>query len=285
MTTRITPTNARPVQPPIPRIDRLRTTRRSEPRQPPANGGSTSTVAPAGSGACRSWQVSPSTRKLAAFSTTASRSPCRSVSSLTSSSSGGGAERSRWTRRRRPRGPRRNSGRSSRGVTRRSPTSAGPGCRKRRVVDAVPGPLAQHRDPPGRRRSPRRWRRRAAALAGRSPRSANRQLRTWPSAVSRVRSQSPQNGLVTLPMTPTRAGSPAASTCPGTSQVSAGAVPRETGSGRRPNGASDGQDLLGGDHRVPVPLVLGVQRHLLDEAQLDSRGPGRSAAAPAPRRR
>ena len=31
----------------------------------------------------------------------------------------------------------------------------------------------------------------------------NRQLRIWPSAVSRVRSQSPQNGRVTLPMMPT----------------------------------------------------------------------------------
>ena len=35
---------------------------------------------------------------------------------------------------------------------------------------------------------------------------ANRQLRTWPSAVSRTRSQSPQNGRVTDAMTPTVAG-------------------------------------------------------------------------------
>ena len=34
---------------------------------------------------------------------------------------------------------------------------------------------------------------------------ANRQLRTWPSAVSRTRSHAPQKGLVTDPITPTRA--------------------------------------------------------------------------------
>ena len=49
---------------------------------------------------------------------------------------------------------------------------------------------------------------------------ANRQLRTWPSAVSRTRSQEPQNGRVTEAITPTRAGPPF------TRNVSAGAAPR-----------------------------------------------------------
>jgi hypothetical protein len=53
---------------------------------------------------------------------------------------------------------------------------------------------------------------------------ANRQLRTWPSAVSRTRSQLPQNGLVTDAITPTWAGPPS------TRNVSAGADPRLSGS-------------------------------------------------------
>ena len=48
---------------------------RSTGAQPPANGGSTSTVTSAGNGASRSWQASPSTRKLADFNTSPSRSP------------------------------------------------------------------------------------------------------------------------------------------------------------------------------------------------------------------
>src|SRR5580693_5925784 len=53
---------------------------------------------------------------------------------------------------------------------------------------------------------------------------ANRQLRTWPSAVSLTRSQEPQNGLVTEPITPIVAGPPL------TRNASAGAEPRATGS-------------------------------------------------------
>ena len=68
------------------------------------------------------------------------------------------------------------------------------GLEERRVVDAVPGQLARHRDAP----SGRRARRRSAPARSGARRSdssrANRQLRTWPSAVSRTRSQSPQNG-------------------------------------------------------------------------------------------
>jgi hypothetical protein len=48
--------------------------------------------------------------------------------------------------------------------------------------------------------------------------AANRQLRTCPSAVSRTRSQVPQNGRVTEPITPTRAGPPS------TRNVSAGPI-------------------------------------------------------------
>ena len=47
---------------------------------------------------------------------------------------------------------------------------------------------------------------------------ANRQLRIWPSAVSRTRSQAPQNGRVTEAITPTLAGPPL------TRKVSAGAA-------------------------------------------------------------
>jgi hypothetical protein len=50
-------------------------------------------------------------------------------------------------------------------------------------------------------------------------------LRTWPSAVSRVRSHAPQNERVTEAMTPTVAGPPS------TSQRSAGAEPRSSPSG------------------------------------------------------
>ncbi len=70
---------------------------------------------------------------------------------------------------------------------------------------------------------------RAISSSGASPRSAarrsvssraKRQVRTWPSAVSRVRSQARQNGRVTEAITPTRCGPPS------TVQRSAGAEPR-----------------------------------------------------------
>ncbi len=51
---------------------------------------------------------------------------------------------------------------------------------------------------------------------------ANRQVRIWPSAVRRVRSQAAQNGRVTEAITPTRCGPPS------TSQRSAGAEPRSS---------------------------------------------------------
>ncbi|GAA3069705.1 hypothetical protein GCM10020000_62670 [Streptomyces olivoverticillatus] len=93
---------------------------------------------------------------------------------------------------------------------------------------------------------------------------AKRQVRTCPSAVSRVRSQAAQNGRVTEAITPTRAGPPS------TSQRSAGGgaalVPGFGGEGEA--GAQARQDRLGGDHALAPPAVLGVERHLLDEAQL-----------------
>ena len=49
--------------------------------------------------------------------------------------------------------------------------------------------------------------------------------------MSRVRSQAPQNGRVTLAITPTFAGRPSIVEYPGTIQVSAGAAPRWAGSG------------------------------------------------------
>ena len=158
--------------------------------------------------------------------------------------------------RRRPRGPRRSSGRAA-------PRSAPdrrhrPGrLQERRVVDAVPGPLAPHRLAPAARPA----RRRCAPAAQRAAQVglllANRQLRTWPSAVSRVRSQAPQNGWVTLAITPTRAGSPSTPACPSTSQVSAGRATalRRVGPQveRRPQ---RGQDLVAGHHLLAPPGVL-----------------------------
>ncbi len=91
---------------------------------------------------------------------------------------------------------------------------------------------------------------------------AKRQLRTWPSAVSRTRSQSPQNGRVTEAMTPTVAGPPS------TVNSSAGALPRGSTAGVRVNSRPERlEDLLGRDHRGPAPVVLGVERHLLDEPE------------------
>ena len=64
-------------------------------------------------------------------------------------------------------------------------------------------------------------------------------------------------------MTPTVAGPPS------TSQRSAGAEPRSSVSGReRVRGRQPLEDVLGGDHLAAGPGVVGVQRHLLDEAQL-----------------
>ncbi len=85
--------------------------------------------------------------------------------------------------------------------------------------------------PPSGRRSPRRRRRRAGPPRRSDSSRANRQLRTWPSAVRRTRSQSPQNGRVTEAITPTVAGPPS------TRNSSAGALPRGSSAGERSNSA------------------------------------------------
>ncbi len=111
-------------------------------------------------------------------------------------------------------------------LIRRWPTSAGRAagtsgrrCRGRRACRAS--------RPPSARRSPRRWRRRAARARRSDSSRAKRQLRIWPSAVSRTRSQSPQNGRVTDAITPTVAGPPS------TWNSSAGALPRGSSAGRQ----------------------------------------------------
>src|SRR3984885_4015040 len=98
------------------------------------------------------------------------------------------------------------------------------------IVDAVTGQLGRDRPTPqrGDRGIARAGPQRPAPAAG-GPRGslsvvANRQLRPWPSAVSLTRSQEPQNGLVTEPITPILAGPPL------TRNASAGAEPRAAGS-------------------------------------------------------
>ena len=92
---------------------------------------------------------------------------------------------------------------------------------------------------------------------------ANRQLRTCPSAVTRTRSQSPQKGRVTDAITPTVAGPPS------TRNSSAGAAAAMLRVRRRDRSRAERvEDLVGGDHLVAGPAMLGVERHLLDESQL-----------------
>ena len=104
----------------------------------------------------------------------------------------------------------------------------------------------------------------ASPPAGRTPSRANRQLRIWPSAVSRTRSQAPQNGRVTEPMTPDPAGPPSTRNSLGRGAARARPVVGSSVEAR----PTAGEDLVGGDHVLPAPAVLGVQRHLLDEPQL-----------------
>ena len=105
--------------------------------------------------------------------------------------------------------------------SRLSPTSAAPvaGNRVGRChAQGASRPLPPATVPQSRRPSapPRSSARRSVSVR------ANRQLRIWPSAVSRVRSQAPQNGRVTEPITPTVHGPPS------TSHRSAGADPRSS---------------------------------------------------------
>ena len=148
-------------------------------------------------------------------------------------------------------------------VSRRWRTSAGR-LQEAGVVDAVAGQLGRDRAPPALGE---------LLVAGAGPQRAAqvalRRGRTGSCGPGRRRSagpgrRSPQNGRVTEAMTPTRAGPPS------TRNVSAGAEPRAcASSGVRANSrAQRGQDLVGGDHLLAPPAVLGVQRHLLDEPQL-----------------
>ena len=148
------------------------------------------------------------------------------------------------------------------GVSRRSLTSGAPaaGSRARRCRARAAWPSARRASA---RRGPRRTAPARIAVRRSDSSRAKRQLRSWPSAVSRTRSQAPQNGRVTDPMTPTRPGPPS------TSHSSAGALPRSSCSTAvRVNAVGQPvEDLVGRDHLGAVPAVLGVERHLLDEAQ------------------
>lgn len=91
---------------------------------------------------------------------------------------------------------------------------------------------------------------------------ANRQLRTCPSAVSRVRPQAEQNASDTEAMIPTVAGPPSTSHSRAGADLARGGVwaQLEVGPQRR-------EDLAGPQCGVPVPPVLGVQWHSFDDAQ------------------
>ena len=122
------------------------------------------------------------------------------------------------------------------------------------VADAVAAALAPHLALDQRRRARRRWRpsrsgpRRSVSLR------ENRQLRTWPSAVSRVRSQAAQNGArdagddADRSRARRRRGTARPARCRG----------RAAGSGVSVNrSASRVADLVGGDHRRARPSRAG----------------------------
>ena len=130
-----------------------------------------------------------------------------------------------------------------------------------RLVDAVTRELAPDRLPAAAGASsasvpPVRSRSRTACSS-----SENRQLRTAPSAVSRSRSQVPQNGSVTLEMSPI---SPTPSV---KRNRSAGAAPSASGDGlERPDARRSARRPRGPARPVAVPVALGVEGHELDEA-------------------
>ena len=141
-----------------------------------------------------------------------------------------------------------------------------------------PGLLAPHRHPPGGRRSPRRSRRRAARARRSFSERANRQVRTWPSAVSRVRSQLPQKGRVTEAMTPTP-GRAATGALPAVDEeaLGGGAAPARPGRARRAKRVwSEARICSAVTMRSRCQGVARVERHLLDDPQLEAllEGPG-----------
>ena len=136
-----------------------------------------------------------------------------------------------------------------------------------RVVDAVAGGLAPHRG------APRRLDRVVGGAAAQQPRAGRSPGRRTGSCgsgrrrSSRVRSHAAQKACETDAMTPNLPlGVPGPAS---TSHSSAGADPRGAGSGRsrkcRRSAASTSSAL---DRRAAAPLVPGVERHLLDDAQL-----------------
>ncbi len=114
-------------------------------------------------------------------------------------------------------------------------------------------------------RSPRRGRPSGGRCAGRSPRWRTDKLRIWPSAVRRVRSQAAQNGRVTEAIA-RRSAVRAAVHEPA---LGRGRTPLvDALLGEREARPQRGEDVARGDHALALPAVLGVQGHLLDEAQL-----------------
>ena len=95
---------------------------------------------------------------------------------------------------------------------------------------------------------------------GRTRRVSNRQVRNWPSAVRRTRSQSPQNGFVTLGMTPTSPRPSSVAPAIG----GRGAAGRQRSSGYTAEIASTISSC--DDHLSSVPRTRRVERHELDEA-------------------
>ena len=115
----------------------------------------------------------------------------------------------------------------------------------------------------GQRR--RRTRRRAASARRSISSVANRHVRNWPSAVSRTRSQSPQNGLVTrrdhADRRRARRGSASARPAPRHAPASA----------RAGSTASMAATISSWPTTWRVgPAPVGVERHELDEADLDA---------------
>ena len=133
-------------------------------------------------------------------------------------------------------------------------------------VDLVPFPLAG--DALAER--PGRARRRSAPPRSRARMSvssrANRQLRSLPSAVRRTRLQLTQNGRLTEAIRPTRPP-------PSSVVVVQGRGPRVLVRGRGERADPRGQEVedLGGEEDLAaLPVVAGVERHVLDEPQLQA---------------
>ena len=134
-----------------------------------------------------------------------------------------------------------------------------------RLADAVlellaPDGIANHPLELGVVRTERSTARRSVSLI------ENRQVRSLPSAVRRMRLQSAQKGSDTGLMKPS---SPRPSWKPNTRAVACG-LPRALL--ERVDAIHDRADLLAGQHLVARPGVVAVERHELDEAHLVARG-------------